>query len=336
MIGLLRFFCVELRRLTNSYTKTGAVDQLKEQTETTILLAAGYAVLLRRDGYTQEEIKLLIKVTYQLSFADAEKAWQLSLKQHAAVHKKISRETVLRISGQFVILAVVIILNGLIWIEISNYVAVIIFLIVGFILFGLVAFIQQYLSISLSASLKSDISDNNKLASFAPVLFALVLLFAGMYVFHYTELQEENGIWIKNVVIEKYGEKGSTKGKSPSWFTIMRIKNHEDTFRYFDSEKQYSLVPIDSFLLKPEASIDIFVTDRSLFSIHGYNDVIINVRQNNRQLTSLEHRNRLVNEANKIRLLYTSIFTILYMIVCVIYGRYLNDKKVLSTPLIHL
>lgn len=314
------------------------MDQLKEQTEKNVQLAAGYAVLLRRDGHTQEEIKFLIKETYQLSFADAEKAWQMSIKEHAAAHKKISRETVLQMSGNFTIAAIILLIYGFVWGEVNNYIAVVIYLIVGFILFGLVVFIQQYLSISLSLALQSDISDNNKLTSFAPALVALVLLFAWMYVSHYNWLAEENGTWIKNAVIEKYGERGSTKvkGKSPSWFTILRLKNREETFRYFDSEKQYALVPIDSFLLKPEASIDIFVTDRSLFSIHGYNDVIINVRQNNRQLTSLEHRNRLVNEANKKRVVYTSIFTILYMIVCVIYGRYLNDKKVLSTPITNL
>jgi hypothetical protein len=309
------------------------VNQAQEQTEKNIALAAGYAVLLRRDGYTHEEVKTLIKETYQLTFEDAEKAWQSSLEQHAAAHKKIARETVLQITGQFAVIVIFLLLYAFIWSELNNYVAIIIYLIIGFIILGLLVFIKQYLTVSLSATLDSDISDNNKLASFAPILVTIVLMFAGMYIFGFEKLDEKDGTWINNAVVENYGERSSTKGKSPSWFTILRLKNREDALRYFDSEKQYALFPIDSFSLESGTLVDVFVADRSSFSFNNHADMIINIRQKDKQLTSLKHRNRLVNEANEKRLLYTSIFSILYILTCVMYGRYLNQKKLLSAPL---
>jgi hypothetical protein len=304
-----------------------------EQKNKNFQLAAGYAVLLRRDGYSDSEIKLLLQDTYQLSAVEADKAWEQSLKQHAATHRKISRETVVNTGGAFLITVIILLFYGFIWNGINNYVAIAFYLFAGLALLGTILFIQQYLSLSIGRTLKSDISENNKLAAIAPVLVMMTLLFAGMYLFHANEVLEKDGNWIKNVTIEKYGERGSTGGKSPSYFTILRIEKYEQPFRYFDNEEQFSLLPIDSLSLKPGQKIDIFVYDRSIFSFHGYRDEIINISQNNRKLTSLEHRNKLVYESNKKRLLYFSIITILYILICIYYGRYLFHKKVLAPKL---
>lgn len=312
------------------------MEQKIEQPQAQIELAAGYAVLLRRDGYSEDDIKLLLTDTYQLSFEEADRAWKHSLKQYAATHKKVARETVFQIGGTYLITAIILLLYSFIWFETSNSVAIFIYVLIGFFLLGFLLFIKEYLSLSFPLISKCDLSDNNKLAAFAPTLIVLTILLAGRYIFHAGQILENEGEWIRKVTIENYGERGSTGGKSRSRFTMMRIENFEQPFRFFDYEVAYAIVPLDSFSLKSGEIVDIFVHDPSLFSLNNHRNSIINIRQKNLMLTSFEHRNRLVNEANEKRLLYTSIFTILYMIVCVIYGRYLFHKNVLSATLTRL